>query len=135
MRCRSFILMVVKYTWVRRLQYPDSFYTRFAPRDLLDLLAMHSGGLERADVVSMFATMHLWWAEDPCVPKFINMFDGAQKKATSSYLPITDNWLTAMATFALLSANSFPNDRPSWDVLVPSTHTWTAWKLKFLPSP
>ena len=81
----------------------------------------------------MFTTMHLWWAEDSHVPKFINRCDDTQKKTTRASLPITDNWLAAMATSALLSANLFPTDRPSWDSLVPSTHTWTAWKLKFVP--
>ena len=61
MGCRSFILKVVEDTWVRRLRDPDSFYTHVYLRYLLDLLATHSGGIERDDVVSMFATMHLWW--------------------------------------------------------------------------
>ena len=93
---------------------------------------MHSGGLERAGVVAMFATMHLCLAGNPRVPKFINRFDDAQKKSTRASLPITDDWLAAMATSALLSQNSLPNDRPSWDGLVPSAQTWTAWKLKFV---
>ena len=38
-----------------------------------------------------------------------------------------------MSTLALLSVNSFPNDRPAWDDLVPSVQTWTAWQLKFVP--
>ena len=119
-RCQSFILKVLKYTWVRCPQDPDSFYTRFALMDLLDLLAMHRDGLECADVVAMFSTIHLWWAEDPSVPKFINKFDNSQNKATGASLPITDNWLSAMATFFLLSVKSFPNDCPSWDGLTPS---------------
>ena len=81
--------------------------------DLLKLLASHIYGLEHADIVAIVATMHLWWAEDPCVPEFINIFDDAQNKATCAYLPITVNWLAAMYTSALLSADSFPNDRPS----------------------
>ena len=60
----------------------------------------------------MFATMHLWWAEDPQMTEFINHFDDAQKKATQASLHITDDWLEAMATSALFPANSFPNDRP-----------------------
>ena len=77
--------------------------------------------------------MHLWWVEDPCVPEFINIFDDAQKKATCAYLPVTINWLAAMYTSAFLSANSLPNNRPSWDGFIPFTQTWTAWKLKFVP--
>ena len=81
----------------------------------------------------MFSTMHLWWAEDPRLPEFINRFNDAQKKATRASLPITDNWLASVATSALLSEKSFPNDHPYWDGLVPSAQTWTAWKLKFFP--
>ena len=67
----------------------------------------------------MFMTMHLWWVEDPRVSEFINRFDDAKKKSTRASLPITDDWLAAMATSALLSANSFLNDRPPG----------TAWSL------
>ena len=128
MGCRSFILKVVEYTWVQYLRDPYSFYTRVAPRDLLNPISTHSGGLKRADVVAMFSIMQY-----PHVPKFINIFDAAQKKATCAYLPITNDWLDAMATSALIFENYFTNDRPAWDGLVLSAHTWTALKLKFTP--
>ena len=67
------------------------------------------------------------------MPEFINRFDDAQKKATRASLPITDDWLAAMATSALLSSNYFPNDHPDWNGLVPSAQTWTAWQLKLVP--
>ena len=38
-----------------------------------------------------------------------------------------------MATSALLSANSFANDRTTWDGLVLSAQTWKARQLKFVP--
>ena len=130
---QSLILKVVEDTWVRRLRDPDSFYARISPRDILDLLAMHSGELERADIVSMFVAIHLWRAEDPHVPKFFNRSNNAQKKATFTSLPIMDDWLVAMSTSTLLSENSFTNNGPSWDGLFPSAQSWTACKLKFLP--
>ena len=58
--CRYFILNDVDDNWVRWLCNPDYFYTRVDPRDLPDLLSSHSGGLERSNIVTMFATMHLW---------------------------------------------------------------------------
>ena len=57
---------------------------------------------------------------DPWVPEFINRFDDTQKNATRASLPITDDWLAAMDTSALVTANDFPNDFPAWDGLVPS---------------
>ena len=118
----------------RRLCDPDSFYTRVALRGILDLLSTHSGGIVRANVVAMFSNVHLLWSEDPCIPEFINRFDDAQKKAIRASLPITDDWLAAMATSSLFSENSFPNDCPAWYSLVPSAQTWTSQKLKFPPS-
>ena len=108
-----FNLKVVDDTWVRRICDPDWFYTSVSFLDLLDFLSTHSVGLERADVVAMFAMIPLWWAEDPWVLEFINRFDDTQKKANQASLPITDNWLAAMATSALLSTNSFLNDFPA----------------------
>ena len=89
--CRSFILNIVDDNWVRRLRNPDCSYIRVAPRDLPDLLSTHSGGLDRSNIVAMFATMHLWWVEDPRVPEFINRFNDAKKEATWASLPITNN--------------------------------------------
>ena len=118
---------------VRRLRDLDSFYTRVAPKALLNLLSTHNGEIKRVDVVNGFATMHLWWAEYPRVPEFINIFNDSQNKATLASLPITNDYLTFMATSALLSVNSFPNDCPDWYGLEPSAQSWTAWKLKFIP--
>ena len=67
------------------------------------------------------------------MPEFINRFDDAKKKATRASLPITDDWLAAMAISAIISANSFPNDRFAWDGLVLSAQTCTAWQLKLVP--
>ena len=80
MGCRSLIFKFVKATWVRHLQDSDSFYTRVSQRDILNLLAMHSGGLEHSKFVAMLATMHLWWAGNICVPEFINILDHAQNQ-------------------------------------------------------
>ena len=67
------------------------------------------------------------------MPEFINCFKDSQKKDTRAYLPITDYWLAAMATSALLSATSLPTDLPAWYGLVPSAQTWTACQLKSIP--
>ena len=81
----------------------------------------------------MFATMHLRWAEDPRVLEFINCFDDAKTNATRASFPITDDCLAAMATLALLYANSLPDYHPAWNGLVTSAQKWTAWQLKFVP--
>ena len=60
MGCQSFILKVFKDTWVQRLRDPDSLYTCVAAIDILYLLLTYSSGIECADVVTMFDTMHLW---------------------------------------------------------------------------
>ena len=100
MGCRYFILKVVEDTWVQRLRDPYYIYTRVALRYLLDLISTHSDGIERANIVAMFSIV-----QDPRVPEFINRFYNSQKKATRAYLPITNDWMDAMATSALLLEN------------------------------
>jgi hypothetical protein len=78
-----------------------------------------------------------WWAEDPCIPEFINRLKDAQKKAAHASLLITDAWLAAIAMMSLLSAGSFPKLHLDWDGLTPADKTrpaweWEAWALDFI---
>ena len=63
------------------------------------------------------------WAEDPCVPEYINALEDTQKKSVRVGLPIVDNLLAAFATASLLEENSFPIDRPKWDGKAPHEQT------------
>eukprot|EP00804_Cyclotella_cryptica_P009042 CCRYP_003143-RA/>CCRYP_003143-RA protein AED:0.97 eAED:1.00 QI:0/-1/0/1/-1/1/1/0/306 len=69
-----------------------------------------------------------WWSEDPCFPEYINRLEDAQKKAAQANLPITNDWLAAIATMSLLAAGSFPKLRLDWDGLASADKTWPAWK-------
>eukprot|EP00804_Cyclotella_cryptica_P016130 CCRYP_004246-RA/>CCRYP_004246-RA protein AED:0.35 eAED:0.35 QI:0/0/0/0.75/1/1/4/0/1339 len=69
-----------------------------------------------------------WWSEDPRVPEYINRLEDAQKKAARANLPITNDWLAAIATMSLLAAGSFPKLRLDWDGLASADKTWPAWK-------
>ena len=57
--------------------------------------------------------------------------EDAQKKAARADLPITDDWLVAIASCSLLSADSFPKQRPDWNGLDAASKTWTLWKTTF----
>ena len=59
--------------------------------------------------------------------------EGSQKRVQRASLPITDNWLAALATSSLLLVNSFPNNRPEWDRKSKAYQTWRAWKYTFNP--
>eukprot|EP00804_Cyclotella_cryptica_P001437 CCRYP_003680-RA/>CCRYP_003680-RA protein AED:0.63 eAED:0.34 QI:0/0/0/1/1/1/2/0/664 len=69
-----------------------------------------------------------WWSENPCVPEYINRLEDAPKKAARANLPITNDWLAAIATMSLLAAGSFPKLRLDWDGLASSDKTWPVWK-------
>ena len=55
------------------------------------------------------------------------------KKAKLAVLPITGNWLAALATSSLHLANALPNDRPEWDRNPKTDQTWKALKYSFNP--
>ena len=57
----------------------------------------------------------------------------AQNKSVQAQLPITDNMLTAFATYMLLKANSFPRNCPVWDGNPVGDQKWSAWKEFFKP--
>ena len=99
--------------------------------DFFARLKVSSGGLEATDIVSLLSTTLGWWAEDPCIPEYVNQLEEAQRKSVRASLPIDDKWLAAIATGSLLVAGSFPKQRPDWDSLPRTNKTWTAWKTAF----
>ena len=48
-------------------------------------------------------------------------------------LPVTNNVLTAFATLMLLRADSFPRNRPTWNIKKVEDQTWPVWKDFFRP--
>ena len=131
---RTFFATIIEETWLLPLKNPTTFYNKVEIREYLRHLTTSSGGLEATDIVELQAAMLHWWAEDPRVPEYINRLEDAQKKATRASLPITDDWLAAIATMSLLSAGSFPKLRIEWDGLAPASKTWAAWKTWALKS-
>ena len=85
------------------------------------------------DVVTLLGDVPKYWPSDPRVPQFIMRMDDAGRQAQRAGLPISDAWLAAFTTSALLKANLFPNDRPRWDGQPKTNQTWTAWKAFFEP--
>ena len=100
-------------------------------REFFACLKGGSGSLEATDIVSLLSATLGWWADDPCVPKYINRLEDAHKKSVRSKLPIDDKWLADIATGSLLAAGSFPKQRPDRDSLPRTNKTWAAWKITF----
>ena len=57
--------------------------------------------------------------------------EDSQKKASQASIPITDDWLVAIASYSLLTAGSFPKQQPDWDGLTTTTKDWSLWKSTF----
>jgi hypothetical protein len=125
---RIFFATIIEETWLLPLKDPATFFNKVPLRTFLEHLASSSGGLEATDIVHLHAAMRGWWAEDPRVPEYINRIEDAQKKAARANLPITNDWLAAIATMLLLAAGSFPKLRQDWDGRAPADKTWPAWK-------
>ena len=62
--------------------------------------------------IELILRLHKLWEADARVAQFIINMEEAQKKLVRAQLPITDNMLTAFATYMLLKTNSFPRNRP-----------------------
>ena len=112
---RTFILANVESTWVQELRNTFTFFTGVSPRELLDHLSNHAGGLNCTARVEVILGLNRLWESDPHVNQFIIRMEEVHKKSIQAILPITDNILAAFATYMLLKAGSFPWDRPTWD--------------------
>ena len=128
---RAFLLAVVEDTWLLPLKEESIFYNKVPLRDFFARLKGGSSVLEATDIVSLLSATIGWWAEDPRVPKYSNRLEDAQRNSVRASLPIDDKWLAAIATGLLLSAGSFPKQRPDWDRLPRANKTWVAWKTAF----
>jgi hypothetical protein len=126
---RVFLTTVVEDTWLLPLTSQTTFYNKVPLQDMLQHLAASTEGLEATDILTLFVEMQSWWEEVPRVPEYINRLEDAQKKAHHAGLTITNEWLAATASKSLLSAGSFPLQRPVWGAKLPTTKTWAAWKL------
>ena len=129
-RCgRNLIIAAVEETWILSLKSSSTFYNKVSIRDLIDHLTTSTVGLEATDIVSLFIDMVGLWREDPRVPEFINKMEEAQKKAARANLPISDEWLAAIATKSLIAEGSFPKVRNEWDSRAAAAKLqWTDWK-------
>ena len=111
---RAFLVAVVKETWLLTLKEESTFYNKVPLHDFSACPKGDSGGLKATNIVSLLSAMLGWWANDPCVPKYANRLEDAQKKLVRAKLPIDDMWLASISTGLLLAAGGFPKQRPDW---------------------
>ena len=72
--------------------------------------------------------MTKWRREDPLVPEYINYLEDVQKKAARASLPISEEWLTTIATSSILAENSLPTAQNKRDKLLIASKKWKKWK-------
>ena len=130
---RKLILANVELTWVQELIVPGTFYTGVPVRTILDHLEKDGSGLDRPVGVELALGLHKLWEDEPRVAQFIINMEDAQNKSVRAQLPITNNMITAFATYMLLKSNSFPRNRPVWDSKPVGDQCWYAWKEFFKP--
>ena len=69
---RAFLVAVVEDTWLLPLKEEATLYNKVPLRNSFARLKGGSGGLEATDIVSLLSATLGLWAEDPCVPEYIN---------------------------------------------------------------
>ena len=99
------------------LKEKSTFYNKVPLHDYFARLKGGSGSLEATNIISLLSATFVWWANNPCVPKYVNRLEDAQKKLVRAKLLIDDKWLAAIATGSLLAVGNFSKQRPDWDSL------------------
>ena len=94
--------------WVRRWKNKTTYYNKVTPRDFTNHLAAKSKRIENIDVMALQQAMANWRREDTQVTKYLNRIRYVQKKEAHASLPISNEWLTAIATIPTLVKNSSP---------------------------
>ena len=87
---QTFIMAVVKKTWYKDLEDPDTFYTKFTALKPLDHLTEICAGLHTVDAVDILQLMNSLYKDLERVPQFINAMEAAQRKSKRAKLVIND---------------------------------------------
>jgi hypothetical protein len=117
---------VVNEVWYNNLKDADTFYTKVTVRKIIAFLDANSGVLHTIDMISLPTNMHNYYTQVDGIPKYINMLEDAQKKATRAGMPIANVKLVMMASAAILAAQHFPGKVDNWEGLPSASRTWTA---------
>ena len=94
---RSFIMTVVDETWYKKLEDPDTFYTKLTAIKLLEHLTEFCAVLHTVDAVDIPQLMKELYKDSDGVPQFINAMKAAQRKSKRAKLVINDDYLHAVA--------------------------------------
>ena len=127
----AFILSVVDEVFYKELKDPITFYTDILPSTLLDHLELNCLGLHAIDAVDLPIVIQGYYADASSIPVYINMLEEAQRKSTSTPLPLSDATLLATATKAVMASQEYPDDTREWERLPPLNRTWPNWKTKY----
>ena len=90
------------------MENAETFYTKVKAFELMEHLQKRSGGRHAIDAVDIMSGMHQYFDESKSIPVYINMMETAQKKASCTKLPISDDMLVAISTKAILASYRFP---------------------------
>ena len=102
--CCLFIMTVVDETWCKKLEYPDTFYTKVTEIKLLEHLTEFCAGLHTVNAVDITQLMKEIYKDSDGVPQFINAMEAAQRKSKRAKLVINDEYLHAISLKSLLQS-------------------------------
>ena len=108
------MLAVVADTWVRELRDPDTIYTEVDPQYLFANLQAGCTVRHTLDLLALHNEMQRYHLKVKGIPKYINMFEDAQRQAGRAGHTITDETLLLFASTAMLTSKIFPRENDDW---------------------
>ena len=130
---REFLLQIIDDVFVAELMDPVSFYSKVAPRKILEHLQQESEGRHEIDAVQVtvdMVNMHND-ARAETVVMYIQLQEELQKKAsriTDGSIVIPNAMLLSYATNAMLATQQFPRANELWNEKPKNDKTWENWK-------
>lgn len=128
---KAFLQASVDELWYQDLKDPTSFYNAVTAHDLISHLDDNCGGLHPSELINLPAEMGMYYATSAGIPEYIYALERAQRKLLRGKLPMSDAALLAIASTAVLAAQTYPRVTDDWEARADVDKTWTAWKTVY----
>ena len=125
---KTFLQSIVDELWYQDLKHATSYYNMVTAHELISHLDTNCGGLHPSELISLPNEMGGYYATCAGIPEYIYAMERAQRKLLRGNIQMPDSTLLAIASTAVLGAQTFPRVTDDWEARPAATKTWTNWK-------
>ena len=128
---RNFIVKVVAIEWIAELKQDEMGFAGVEPIALLRHIKPTLLGTHETDIIKLQQQMQNLHVDYPRIPQYIQelqKLQRASKRCAGMPGGLTDAYLLAVATAAMIETERLPNADREFDDLEPDKRTWDKWK-------